>query len=109
SRGAGTSSTQLAGTTLLVVPPRAASTGDPELFAQASAFEIALTPRCGVELCAALPAKWSCSMPGPALETSRALMSRTVQRTTRYPLCAEMICSSLGSPQRTCDGAIFPN
>src|SRR6266446_2748650 len=109
SRGAGTSTVQLAGTTFVPEPPLAAITAEPDDFTQASVFKIAFSPRCGVELCAALPANNSCSTPGPSVLTGRALRSRMVQRTTAYPLCAEMIRSSLGSPQRTWVGAISRN
>src|SRR5256712_11309686 len=104
SRGAGTSRMQLAGTTLVPEPPRAASTGEPDVFTHSSALRMAFTPRCGVELCAAFPANWSCSIPGPSLFTGLALRSRTRQRRTAYPLCAEIMRSSLGSPHRTCAG-----
>src|SRR5438552_1161921 len=108
SRGAGTSSTQLAGTTLAEVPPAAERSGVPEERAQASARRMAFSPSAGVELCAAFPAKTSRSTPGPALETTRAFESVTVQRTTAYPLCAVISFSSLGSPHSTKRGWISP-
>src|SRR2546427_539189 len=74
------------------------------VFTHSSALRMALSPRCGVELCAAFPANWSCSIPGPSLFTGLAFRSRMVHRTTAYPLCAEMMRSSLGSPHRTCVG-----
>src|SRR5438132_81403 len=91
SRGAGTSRMQLAGTTLVPEPPRAASTGEPDVLTHSSALRMALSPRCGVELCAAFPANWSCSIPGPSLFTGLAFRSRMLQRTTASPLCAEMM------------------
>src|SRR3989449_7982125 len=109
SRGAGTSRMQFAGTTLVPEPPRAASTGEPDVLTHSSALRMALSPRCGVELCAAFPANWSCSIPGPSLFTGLAFRSRMVQRTTAYPLCAEVMRSSLGSPHRTCAGDTSPN
>ena len=82
ARGAGTSSTQLAGTTFAEVPPEAERRGVPDDRAQESARRIAFTPRPGVELWAALPANESRSTPGPAVVTRRAFVSVTVQRTT---------------------------
>src|ERR1700686_3599381 len=81
SRGAGTCTTQLAGTPLAAAPPRTERTGPPLACAHASARWMAFPPRCGVLECTALPAKVSSSMPGPLEETRRAFASRPVQGT----------------------------